>query len=139
MNGVSGKHPVVINARVGVDVPLDAAGTRDPDGHALRYRWFFYPEAGSGIPGQPVAIRERTPAAGAGGIPPAPEDGPPQPPPRVIFRDSEGTARPTEVQSKLAVSVVPKVQGVAHVILAVEDDGSPSLTSYRRIIFRIGP
>jgi hypothetical protein len=29
---------------------------------------------------------------------------------------------------------MPKVAGIAHVILAVEDDGNPSLTSYRRII-----
>jgi hypothetical protein len=36
-------------------------------------------------------------------------------------------------------TVVPNVAGVAHVILAVEDDGSPSLTSYRRIVFTIQP
>jgi hypothetical protein len=30
--------------------------------------------------------------------------------------------------------VVPTVAGIAHVILIVEDQGSPSLTSYRRII-----
>jgi hypothetical protein len=29
------------------------------------------------------------------------------------------------------------VPGVAHVILAVEDDGRPSLTSYRRVILRM--
>jgi hypothetical protein len=27
--------------------------------------------------------------------------------------------------------------GIAHVILAVEDDGSPSLTSYRRVVIHI--
>jgi hypothetical protein len=35
---------------------LDAAGTNNPDGNALTYRWFFCPEGGMGIPGQPVAI-----------------------------------------------------------------------------------
>jgi hypothetical protein len=35
------------------------------------------------------------------------------------------------------VTVVPRVAGTAHVILAVEDDGSPTLTSYRRIILTI--
>lgn len=33
--------------------------------------------------------------------------------------------------------VIPNVAGVAHVILSVEDDGTPSLTSYRRVIVRI--
>jgi hypothetical protein len=35
--------------------------------------------------------------------------------------------------------VVPKVEGIAHVILAVEDDGTPSLTSYRRVILNSRP
>jgi hypothetical protein len=33
--------------------------------------------------------------------------------------------------------VHPKVAGIAHVILAVEDNGTPSLTSYRRVILTI--
>ena len=62
---------------VGVPLTLDAAGTRDPDGNALTYTWFFYPEAGTGIPGQPVVTgparaRWRRRYAGAGGIPSAP-------------------------------------------------------------------
>ena len=36
-------------------------------------------------------------------------------------------------------TVVPKVAGIAHVILAVEDTGTPSLTSYRRIILKMKP
>jgi hypothetical protein len=35
--------------------------------------------------------------------------------------------------------VTPLVAGTAHVILVVEDTGSPSLTSYRRVILRIAP
>ena len=34
-------------------------------------------------------------------------------------------------------TVTPRVAGIAHIILAVEDDGSPTLTSYRRIILEI--
>jgi len=44
--------------------------------------------------------------------------------------------RALEAESRVAVAVVPSL---AHVILAVQDDGSPTLTSYRRIIIRIGP
>jgi hypothetical protein len=44
--------------------------------------------------------------------------------------DGANTARAT---------VTPRVPGVSHVILAVEDSGSPTLTSYRRIILSITP
>ena len=101
---------------------LDATGTRDPDGHTLTFSWFFYPEAGTGIPSRPVAIRPRRTeggvAAGAGGIPPADAGGPREPPPRVVVQNAR--------ESK--ATVVPQVAGVAHVILAVDDAGTPSLT-----------
>jgi hypothetical protein len=35
------------------------------------------------------------------------------------------------------VTVAPRIAGTAHIILAVEDDGSPTLTSYRRVILTI--
>lgn len=132
VNGRSGTEPVVLEAQVGTPVTLDAAGTVDPDGNALRFTWFFYPEAGSGIPGQPVLVRQRPPAAVAGGptqggIPSAPAGGPPELPPRVVIENPNGQR----------ATVVPKAAGIAHVILAVEDDGTPSLTSYRRIILNM--
>jgi hypothetical protein len=133
VNGRPGKEPLMLDARVGSPVTLDATGTRDPDGDTLHYSWFFYPEAGTGIPGHPVYAgspwARSGPPPGAGGIPSAPEGGLPQPTPRVTVQDGE-TAKAT---------VVPNAAGTAHVILAVEDDGVPSLTSYRRIIFNIQP
>jgi hypothetical protein len=51
--GVAGLAPVRIKAKAGETVTLDAAGTRDPDGDALDYRWWQYREVG-GIPGQPA-------------------------------------------------------------------------------------
>jgi hypothetical protein len=33
--------------------------------------------------------------------------------------------------------VIPQSAGIAHVILMVDDDGEPSLTAYRRVIFTI--
>jgi Cellulose-binding Sde182, nucleoside hydrolase-like domain/Cellulose-binding protein Sde0182, C-terminal domain len=135
VNGRSGREPLVMEARVGVPVTLSAEDSRDPDGDALTFHWFFYPEAGSGIPGQPVfapgslAPPSGAGAAGAGGIPSALAVGPPAPPPRVVV---ENARRPV-------ATVIPKVAGIAHVILAVEDDGTPSLTSYRRVILHVGP
>jgi hypothetical protein len=129
VNGVAGKAPITIEASVGVPVALDASASRDPDGHHLSFSWFYYPEAGTGIPGQPVyagGLRSAFSPA-AGGIPPAPDGGPPQPAPRVTL-DGADTAR---------VLVTPRAAGTAHVILVVTDDASPSLTSYRRVIFTI--
>jgi Cellulose-binding Sde182, nucleoside hydrolase-like domain/Cellulose-binding protein Sde0182, C-terminal domain len=131
VNGAAGKAPVLIDATVDAPLTLDAEGTRDPDGDSLRYTWFYYAEAGTGIPGQPVAVGRRGPGAG-GGVPgeggiPGPAGGPREPPPRVTLAD-EATSR---------VTVTPRVPGTAHIILAVEDSGSPTLTSYRRVILTI--
>ena len=65
VNGRADQAPVLIDAVVGTPVVLDAAAPRDPDGHALSYSWFFYPEAGTGIPGQPVVAPGLGRAAGA--------------------------------------------------------------------------
>jgi len=127
VNGEGGKAPLAIHAVVGQPVVLDASGTRDPDGDALSYRWLYYPEAGTGIPGQPVVAEPRRPSeAGGGDIPSAPAGGPPQPPARVTLDRDDGPR----------VTVMPRVAGIAHVILVVEDAGEPRLTSYRRIILR---
>jgi hypothetical protein len=83
-----------------------------------------------GIPGQPLVVRRRPPEAaapGAGGIPSAPMGGPREPPPRLVLENADGSR----------VTVLAKVAGLAHVILAVEDGGTPSLTSYRRVILRM--
>jgi hypothetical protein len=133
VNGAARKAPVLVNATVGVSLTLDAAGTRDPDGDTLTYTWFFYPEAGTGIPGQPVANGPMVPIGGGGvpgegGIPSGPVGGSPQAPSRVSLAN-ETTGR---------VTVTPRVAGTAHIILAVEDNGTPALTSYRRVILTIG-
>jgi hypothetical protein len=39
----------------------------------------------------------------------------------------------------MRTTVTPMFPGLAHVILAVEDAGSPPLTSYRRIVLEIRP
>jgi hypothetical protein len=129
VNGQSGTAPVAITAAVGTPVVLDAAGTRDPDGHALTYRWWFYPEAGTGIPGVPVA------------------SGPPPSMPPESSRGSPPAARGVREAPRVRIAaaatpratVTPLVPGIAHVILEVTDAGTPSLTSYRRVILSITP
>jgi hypothetical protein len=134
VNGRAGKAPLEIDAKVGTNVVLDAAGTTDPDGDPLTFTWFFYPEAGTGIPTRPVFAGGRVPVGGGGtqnegGIPSAAPDGPPEPPARLVITNA--SSQRTEVQ--------PKIAGTAHVILAVEDSGTPTLTSYRRVIVHISP
>jgi hypothetical protein len=56
--------------------------------------------------------------------------GRPAPTPRVTVNNGDAPV----------ATVVPNTAGVAHVILAVTDNGTPSLTSYRRVILTIlGP
>jgi hypothetical protein len=110
VNGLDGKAPVMLDAKIGTAIALDASKSRDRDGNALRYSWFSYPEAGSGLPAT----------------------------------DTRGRAVPSRVTltngSTSVVTVTPTAPGVAHMILAVTDNGTPSLTSYRRIILTIqGP
>ncbi len=56
VNGVAGKQPVRIVAAPGETLALSAAGSRDPDGDGLSYRWFYYPEAG-GAGGRPETLQ----------------------------------------------------------------------------------
>jgi hypothetical protein len=142
VNGVAGKAPVMLDAKVGTPITLDAGGSKDRDGNTLRYAWFFYAEAGSGLPGvgggrrggagAPGSELARGGGAGArggrtGGIPSAPAGGRPTPTPRVTVTNGD-TATAT---------VTPNASGTAHIILVVTDDGTPSLTSYRRVILTI--
>jgi hypothetical protein len=155
VNGVKGKAPIAIDAKVGTAVTLDAAGSTDRDRHALRYQWFFYPEAGTGIPSStsggaqappppptthaPPATATASATATTGAKPgtpalvsaiaPQPAGGRPTPKPRVTVTNGETAV----------ATVMPNTPGVAHVILAVTDNGTPSLTSYRRIILTIQP
>ena len=113
VNGSAGTAPIFIDAPVGQPVALDARGSRDPDGNQLRYLWFHYPEAGF-VPGQGLAAVSLSRSDG----------------PRV-------TVTPTAACRPDWKPGAPCAGGVAHIILAVTDDGVPSLTSYRRVILRV--
>ena len=66
VNGQPGKAPITVDAVVGTPLTLDATGTTDPDKHTLTYSWFFYPEAGGGIPGHPLVEPQGGPAEPVG-------------------------------------------------------------------------
>jgi hypothetical protein len=47
LNGVAGREVVHLRVASGQAVTLSAAGSNDPDGHGLSYRWFHYREPGT--------------------------------------------------------------------------------------------
>jgi hypothetical protein len=116
VNRTEGKAPIILTARPGDSIDVDASSSRDPDrGQSLSYRWFVYREGGTGLaPPADVAIagadRPRAKISVARSCTPA----------------MPGMTAPCGARS-------------AHVILEVTDDGAPSLTSYRRIVINVLP
>ena len=114
VNGSEGTAPIDLDATVGQTVTLDAKGSRDPDGQQLSYHWWVYPEAGvAGSHGADVAL-----------------DG------------TDGPVAKAQVKALCAPVWIPNIMpcrtdGVTHIILEVTDDGTPALTSYRRVILHV--
>lgn len=71
VNGQAGKAPVIIRAKSGERVILSAAGSSDPDGRALKYHWFHYPEAGQNGPAFPPLAIDGADSADASLVAPA--------------------------------------------------------------------
>lgn len=117
VNGQPGQDVVYLQAKSGETLTVDAAGSKDPDGGKLSYRWFLYPEAGSAS-STPVAVNDVQGRRGEDNLTA----------PAVLTLSENG---------KPSVKVKAERTGTEHLILAVTDNGKPALTSYRRIIVSV--
>ncbi len=108
---------ITLQVAAGASVALDASTSSDPDGQHLHFHWFVYPEAGFN-PGKVMANVE-------------------------INGDDQARitlhALAACRQGWIASTAPCPGAGIAHVILAVSDDGKPAMTSYRRIIVTVAP
>ena len=117
VNGRGGTEPIFVQAEVGKPIVLDANGTFDPDqGQSLTYQWFQYTEAGAANTNLSEVAIAGTDSATA-------------------------TLTPKAVcRTPWIANLIPCTgSGTAHIILAVTDDGSPKLTSYRRVVLTVMP
>jgi hypothetical protein len=114
VNGKGGTGPLYIDANVGQPITLDASNSRDPDGQRIRFRWFHYAEAGSTDASlAPITITGAETA------------------------QAVVTATATCKTGWLRLGPGCNSQGIAHIILEATDDGSPRLTSYRRVVLTV--
>jgi hypothetical protein len=114
VNGHRGTSPIQMDVETGNPVLLDASQSKDPDGQPLHYNWFHYAEAG-GTGGSLAAVS----ITGADTA-------------RAVVT-ATATCRP----QWLPMAAHCPAAGIAHIILAVTDEGSPRLTTYRRIILNV--
>jgi hypothetical protein len=116
VNGDDGKGPILVDAEVGQPVTLDASRSSDPDRQNLHFVWFHYAEAG-GTGTNLADVKIGNDDAAVAHVTPT-----------AVYRAQWLPNRQRCVGS-----------GVAHVILAVTDEGSPKLSSYRRIVLTVRP
>jgi cellulose-binding protein len=113
LNGRPGTGVLELTADPKQIITLDAAGSKDPDGQTIQYKWWVYEEAGlAGTHGADVTVQgANTPKA------------------------------QVTINSPCRANWLPFIpcrgEGLVHIILEATDNGTPPLRSYRRIILHV--
>ncbi|MGA9669084.1 MAG: DUF1593 domain-containing protein [Terracidiphilus sp.] len=114
VNGQSGTAPVALSFDAIQTVTLDATDSSDPDRQPIHYKWWVYEEAGlTGTHGADVTIDDAN-----------------RPRAKVTIH--------SPCRAMWLSGIPCRGEGVVHIILEVTDEGTPRLTSYRRIILHVG-
>lgn len=120
LNGSSGTSAIHLTVEAGSTITLDATETYDPDGDALTFKWWQYRDPSATQWSTFLEVDEM----------------------KIEKKDSEGrvvdvTLPPPE---KCCVELLSRdaiAEGqILHLILEVTDSGTPSLTSYRRVVIQ---
>lgn len=113
-----GSKPVVVKARPGSVVRLDASASYDDEGDGLVFRWWQQTEAGAGVVG----------SYAEGGVP------------TLLLNDPQPVLAidfPTQKVQELKIPLSAGGSSI-HLICEVHDDGPFSLVSYRRLVIQVG-
>jgi hypothetical protein len=113
LNGDATKRVLHISATPGSTVTLSAAGSSDPDGNNLAFSWFVYSEAGGGVGGFGDG-RKLT----------------------LSSTNEETTSFVLNAGGERGRGGRSAGTGGIHIILSVQDNGTPNLWAYRRAIIR---
>lgn len=122
VNGDFGLHPLRLEAEAGETITLDASRTYDPDaGDKLSFKWWHYREPTATQWAVDAEVTEVD-------IKPLDESG----------MRVQVTLPPAEISAVEFTSRQPLAKGqLLHLILEVTDNGTPALTTYRRVLVQV--